>query len=38
MTLVHLLASVIFLGACWLAYGLYNAPLMDDESTYGDGE
>ena len=33
-----LLASAIFLGAVWLTYLLYNAPLMDDESTYGEGE
>lgn len=26
-----LLASALFLGACWLAVCLYNAPLMDDQ-------
>lgn len=30
------LASAIFLGAVWLTYLLYNAPLMDDE--YGGRE
>jgi len=29
-----LLASALFLGACWLAYCLFNAPIMDDENEY----
>ena len=35
---VALLASAIFLGAVWLTYLLYNAPLMDDDNEYGGRE
>lgn len=34
MIWLALLASAFFLGACWLAYCLFNAPLMDDQDEY----